>query len=318
MVRLLQNKEVFLETESLIRGIIVKSQSGFLDVQTSLGVVVCRLRGRLKQGRREGDITAVGDWVLISLLQDGSGMIEEIEERQRMFSRLAPTPRGEYRQVIIANQDQVVFVFACADPAPKLRMLDRFLVVAEEAETPAIIVFNKVDLIGIRKARQSFNHYQTIGYPVFYTSAETGLGIKELHKQLVGKISVFTGPSGAGKSSLLNVIQPGLGLAIRDISQATRKGKHTTVVREMFPLSQGGYVADTPGLKALALWDIEPEEVDGYFPEIRDLVAGCQFSNCMHLHEPGCAVKAAVERGDIHFERYESYVRIRLGEEDLL
>jgi ribosome biogenesis GTPase len=245
-------------------------------------------------------------------------MIEEIEPRERMFSRMAPTPRGEYQQIIIANQDQAILVFACADPAPKLRMLDRFLIVAGEVQTPAIIVFNKVDLVGIRQAKKAFGHYESIGYPVLYTSAETGRGVRALKKQLVGKISVLAGPSGAGKSSLLNVIQPGLGLAVRDVSKATRKGRHTTVVREMFPVSGGGYVADTPGLKALALWDIEPEEVDGYFPEIRDLVAECQFSNCMHLHEPGCAVKRAVESGEIHFERYESYMLIRMGEEENL
>ncbi|MCJ7701114.1 MAG: ribosome small subunit-dependent GTPase A [Anaerolineales bacterium] len=297
-----------------MRGLIVKSQSGFLDVQTESTIIVCRLRGRLKRGRRHGDITAVGDWVQISLLPDGTGMIEEIEERQRVFSRMAPTARGEYQQIIIANQDQVVLVFACAEPAPRLRMLDRFLIVAEQAETPVIIVFNKIDLMGLRRAKELYDHYKPIGYEVIYTSAETGRGVKTLSKHLLGKISVLAGPSGVGKSSLLNTIQPGLGLAVRDVSKATRKGKHTTVVREMFPLVGGGYVADTPGLKTLALWDIEPEEVDGYFPEIRELVADCQFSNCMHLHEPDCAVKAAVESGRIHFERYESYMRLRLGE----
>jgi ribosome biogenesis GTPase len=195
-------------------------------------------------------------------------------------------------------------------------MLDRFLIVAGEANTPVIIVFNKVDLVGIRRARKQFGHYESIGYHVIFTSVMSGRGVDQLHQQLIGKLSVLTGPSGAGKSSLLNAIQPGLGLVVRDVSQATRKGRHTTVVREMFPLKEGGYVADTPGLKALALWDVEPEEIDGHFPEIRELVADCQFSNCMHLHEPGCAVKAAVEAGDIHFERYESYIRIRLGEED--
>ena len=277
---------------------------------------MCRLRGRLKQGRRGGDILAVGDWVVLSLLKDGTGMIEEIEERQRMFSRMAPTPRGEYQQIIIANQDQAIIVFSCAEPEPNLRMLDRFLIVAEEAQTPSVIVFNKVDLVGIRAAKELYNHYEKIGYRVLYTSAETGRGLDTLQTVLKGKISVLAGPSGVGKSSLLNAIQPGLGLVVRDVSKATRKGRHTTVVRQLFPLDDGGYVADTPGLKALALWDIEPGEVDGYFPEIRELVAECQFSDCMHLHEPGCAVIAAVENGEIPYERYESYIRLRLGQEE--
>lgn len=252
----------------------------------------------------------------ISLLDDGSGMIEELEERSTMFSRMAPTPRGEYQQILIANPDQAVFVFACADPEPRLRMLDRFLIVAEKAEIPPLIVFNKVDLVGIWTARKWFGHYKKIGYPILYTSASKGRGVSKLRKHLTGKVSVLAGPSGAGKSSLLNAVQPELGLAVRDVSKTTRKGKHTTVVREMFPLNGGGYVADTPGLKALALWDIEPEEVDGYFPDIRDLVADCKFSNCMHLHEPDCAVITAVEAGKLHFERYESYIRLRYGEEE--
>jgi ribosome biogenesis GTPase len=296
--------------------LVIRSQSGFYTVQTESGPVTCRLRGRLKRGPRLGDIIAVGDWVKISVLPDGSGMIEEIEERERMFSRMAPTPRGEYQQIIIANPDQVVLVFACADPEPRLRMLDRFLIVAEEAGTPVVIVFNKVDLMGIETAKQLFGHYETLGYPVLYTSVKTSRGLTELRERLVSQISALAGPSGAGKSSLLNAIQSGLGLAAREVSESTGKGKHTTVVRELFPLDGGGYVADTPGLKALALWDIEPEEVDGYFPELRTLVADCQFSNCTHIHEPGCAVMAAVKTGLVHPERYESYVRLRIGEED--
>ncbi|HBY08686.1 MAG TPA: ribosome small subunit-dependent GTPase A [Chloroflexi bacterium] len=296
---------------------MIRSQSGFYEVETESGSVTCRLRGRLKRGPRLGDIIAVGDWVKISLLSDGSGMIEEIEERTHMFSRLAPTPRGEYQQILIANPDQVVLVFACADPEPRLRMLDRFLIVAEQAGIPAVIVFNKVDLIGMRQAKKWFGHYEKLNYPVLYTSVENNRGLKELKKRLTSQVSVLAGPSGVGKSSLLNAIQPGLGLAVRNVSESTGKGKHTTVVRELFRLEGGGYVADTPGLKALALWDIEPEEVDAYFPEIRDLVADCQFSNCTHIHEPGCAVMAAVEDGGIHFERYESYVRIRFGSEDV-
>ena len=258
----------------------------------------------------------MGDWAQISLLDDGSGMIELIEERRTLLSRMAPTPRGEYQQILIANPDQAVFVFACADPEPRLRMLDRFLIVAEKAEISPLIVFNKVDLIGIWTALKWFGHYKKIGYPLLFTSATTRRGVSKLRKRLRGKISILAGPSGAGKSSLLNAIQPDLGLAVRDVSDVTGKGRHTTVVREMFPLDKGGYVADTPGLKAMAIWDIEPEEVDGYFPELRDLVAECKFSNCMHLHEPDCAVKSAVEDGRVHFERYESYIRLRYGEEE--
>lgn len=299
-----------------LRGLIVSSQSGFYTVETGRGALICNLRGRLKKGRRLGDIVAVGDWVQVSPLPDGKGMIEEIEPRRRMISRMAPTPRGEYQQIIIANPDQAVFVFSCAKPEPRLGMLDRYLVISEKQGTPALIVANKVDLVGEGEAENIFGHYEQIGYPVIYTSVKRMLGIDSLKEHLQSKISVLAGPSGAGKSSLLNAIQPGLGLVVREVSQATKKGRHTTVVRQLFPLEEGGYVADTPGMKALALWDIEPEELDGYFPELRVLVAQCQFSDCTHLHEPGCAVQAAVASGKVHLERYNSYVKMRTGEEE--
>ncbi|HEY5574968.1 MAG TPA: ribosome small subunit-dependent GTPase A [Anaerolineales bacterium] len=299
-----------------VPGLITRTQSGFFTVKTEEGTLVCQLRGRLKQGAREGDIAAIGDRVQVTRTDANTGLIEEIEPRERMISRMAPTPRGEYRQIIIANPDQILYVFACADPEPRMRMLDRFLVTAEEQDVPPLIVANKVDLIGIEEARQLFNRYEKVGYPVLYTSAKSGYGINHLDEQLSDKISALAGPSGAGKSSLLNALQPGLGLEVKEVSQATGKGTHTTVVSVMFPLKGGSYVADTPGLKALALWDIEPEELDGYFPEIRRRVADCQFSDCTHVHEPGCAVKEAVKQGEIHPERYESYVRMRLEEQE--
>ncbi len=304
------------QEQALERGLVIRSQAGFYTVQpdgrAEAPPVVCRLRGKLKRGPRRGDLVAVGDWVRFRPLPDGTGLIEAIEPRVRALSRMAPSPRGEYEQVIIANPDQVVFVFACADPEPKLRMLDRFLVVAEKQEIPALIVANKVDLVGLQAAQGLFERYAHIGYPVLYTSAVTGQGIEGLRERLVGKISALAGPSGVGKSSLLNALQPGLGLAVQEVSRATGEGRHTTVVREMFPLAEGGYVADTPGLKAFSLWDVAPEELDAYFPEMRDLVAYCEFSDCTHLHEPGCAVRRAVEEGRIHPERYQSYVRLRL------
>jgi ribosome biogenesis GTPase len=303
-------------SKNLIPGLIIRSQSGFYVVEVDQGRLVCRLRGRLKKGLREGDLVAIGDRVLVSQTGERRGMIEEILPRERMLSRMAPTPRGEYQQIIIANPDQAIIVFACAEPAPNLRMLDRFLVIAEKQGLPALIVANKVDLVGQALAEAVFGHYASLGYPILYTSAKTGLGVAALRERLVGNISVLTGPSGAGKSSLLNAIQPGLGLAARSISEATGKGRHTTVASEMFPLEEGGYVADTPGLKALALWDVEPEELDAYFPEIGSLVASCQFSDCTHIHEPGCAVRMAVEENKIHPDRYDSYVRMRMGEEE--
>jgi ribosome biogenesis GTPase len=299
-----------------MRGFVIRSQSGFFTAETEQGELVCQLRGRLKKGRRTGDVVAVGDWVQVTPLGGKNGVIEQVEPRQHMFARLAPDPQGEYLQVLIANPSQVVLVFACAEPAPRLGMLDRFLVIAEKQGIPALIVVNKIDLIGLQDARAVFSYYEPLGYSIIYTSVRQRIGLDALHEQLAHRISLLTGPSGVGKSSLLNAIQPGLGLQVRQISQATSKGRHTTVVRELFPLEGGGYVADTPGLKALALWDIEPEELDAYFPELRSRVAECGFSDCTHVHEPGCAVRQAVETGQIHPARYQSYLRMRFGDED--
>jgi ribosome biogenesis GTPase len=296
-----------------IGGLIVKAQSGFFTVETGQGVVVCQLRGKLKQGRAKGDIAAVGDRVRITVLTDGRGVIEEVEKRERAIVRLDPRPIGEYQQVLLANPDQAVFVFACAHPKPKLRMLDRFLVIAEKQRIPAVIVANKTDLV--RNAKEIFGLYEDIGYRVIHTSTKTGEGIDELKTALLNKISALAGPSGVGKSSLLNAIQPRLGLEVDEVSKTMGKGKHTTVTRQMFPLEGGGYVADTPGWKSLALWDTQPEEMDAYFPELRDLVQYCQFSDCTHIHESGCAVVDAVREGRVHHERYNSYLRLRAGEE---
>jgi ribosome biogenesis GTPase len=310
----------------LIEGLVIKAQSGFFTVHTDEGDFVCRVRGRLKEDWLDTDLVTVGDRVLISQVEDGGmieGMIEEIVERERALARLAPsggrgsrhwTRRGylsEREQVIIANPDHVVFVFACADPHPRLRMLDRLLVGAELQEIPAVVCANKIDLVSPQQAHELFDIYEEIGYLVIYTSAETGDGVEELHGILKGSISALVGPSGAGKTSLLNTMQPGLGLRVREVSRATRKGRHATVVPQLVPLEDGGWVADTPGLRALALFDMDPEEVDAYYPDIAPLVADCRFSDCMHTVEPGCAVKEAVAKGQVSEHRYESYVRLR-------
>lgn len=303
----------YLTNENSLRGLIIKAQSGFFTVETGQGFVVCQLRGKLKQGRATGDIAAIGDWVRIAVLEDGSGVIEEVEERKQAITRLDPRPQGVYQQVLLANADQAVFIFACAHPNPKLRMLDRYLVIAEKQKVPAVIVANKIDLV--KDAKEVFGLYESIGYHVIYTSTKTGAGLTELKDIITKKISAFAGPSGVGKSSLLNEIQPGLGLAVNEISSAMDKGRHTTVTRQMFPLEGGGYVADTPGWKSLALWDTEPEEMEAYFPELRGLVQNCQFSDCSHTHEPNCAVLAAVKEGRVHPERFDSFLRLRAGQE---
>jgi ribosome biogenesis GTPase len=308
----------------MVEGLVIKAQSGFFTVHTEQGDVVCQVRGRLKQEWLDTDPVAVGDHVKISLIPDGAGMIEEVEERERALARLSPLGGGrgsrqwdrdgylsEREQVLIANPDQVVFVIACAEPEPTLRMLDRLLVGAELQHIPAIVCANKIDLVPPEKPQELFGIYEEIGYPVVYTSAETGEGVDALAGMLQDKVSALVGPSGTGKSSLLNVIQPDLGLRVQEVSQATSKGRHTTVARQMVPLEDGGWVADTPGVRALALFDVDPEEIDAFFPDIAPYVVGCRFSDCTHTVEPGCAVLEAVEAGEIHEHRYESYVRLR-------
>jgi ribosome biogenesis GTPase len=302
-------------TADLSSGIVIRYQSGFYTIQSTGQVVTCVLRGRLKRRSIPGDVISIGDQVRFTLLPDGSGVIEEIVPRKSELVRLDPTPRGEYRQILLANADQIVAVFACASPEPHLRMLDRFLVIAEKQGLKALIIANKSDLVSRREARRIFAAYPPLGYRVIYTSAVKNEGIDELREALTGRISALAGPSGVGKSSLMNRVQPGLGLNVREISQHKDRGRHTTVVRELFPLLGGGYVADLPGLRKLSLWDTQAEELDGYFPELRELVKHCQFNDCAHYEEPGCAVIKAVEEGKINPERYESYLRMRAGDE---
>lgn len=318
-----QENPVFQEGD-LLHGRVVKGLSGFFTVDTDKGQIVAQVPGRLKKERRDTDIVTVGDWVTVSVNEDGTGTIEAVAERESVLSRTRPGAHDTRRlsadreQVLVANPDQVVLVFSVAKPRPSLRKLDRFLVVAELNDLPAIINVNKTDLLdSVDEAREMFRVYEDLGYQVIYTSAKTGEGIDELAGALQDKISVMTGSSGVGKSSLLNAIQPGLGLRVNEVSQATEKGLHTTRHAEMFPLDEGGYVVDTPGIRGLALFDIEPEELDAYFREIAPLVEQCRFSDCSHRHEPGCAVRAAVDAGDISAERYDSYLRLREEHEQL-
>jgi ribosome biogenesis GTPase len=296
---------------------VLLARSGFYTVETDDGrLLECRLRGVLKKERSSSDLAVIGDRVRVRPLTDDEGVIESVEPRRSKFSRRQPGPRGTWREdVMVANLDQVLVVFACADPMPHLRMLDRFLVVAEHNEVPAAVVANKVDLVGLPAAREAFGLYEAIGYPVHYTSAREGIGLEELADSMAGRTSVVTGPSGVGKSTLLNAIQPGLRLATGDVSEALHKGRHTTTAAELHRLegSRHGYVADTPGLRELGLWEIPPEELPWCFPEFEAHLGSCAFNDCRHLDEPRCAIRAAVERGDVSEARYDSYRRLLLN-----
>ncbi|HEX9634881.1 MAG TPA: ribosome small subunit-dependent GTPase A, partial [Candidatus Limnocylindria bacterium] len=250
---------------SVRQGLVLRARSGFYTVVTDAGQLVeAHLRGRMKRDRQASDIAVIGDRVRVEILPDGKGAIQAVEPRERRFSRRQPGPRGSWREdVMVANADLVVAVFSCDRPPPNPRLIDRFLVVADYNEVPALLVANKVDLVTADAARALFQPYDRIGYDVLYTSAKTGVGIEDLRARLTGRISIVTGPSGVGKSTLLNTLQPGLKLAIGEVSEALHKGRHTTRVAELHPLEgpQRGYVADTPGIRELGLWQIPPTEL---------------------------------------------------------
>ncbi len=309
-----------------IRGLIIKAQSGFFTVfDESQRVWVCRAAGRLTKGEHVEDALAVGDRVVVEPVEKDprvNGRIVAVEPRVRTLSRIDPVyeARGKrskqlMRQVIVANPDLVAFVFACAEPEFHPRMLDRYLVGAEAQSLPALIIASKVDLVGLDKAREMFAVYEQIGYEVLCVSTRWHdggtLGLEALRQHLTGKLSVLTGKSGVGKSSLLNALKPGLDKEVGRISEALKKGRHTTVVPELIQLDPHSWIADTPGLRSYAIWDVQPEELDGYYREIAPLVRDCEFSDCTHIHEPGCAVIAALREGKIHPQRYDSYVRLR-------
>jgi ribosome biogenesis GTPase / thiamine phosphate phosphatase len=292
---------------------VLCSRGGVYDVQLEDGTVAeAVLRGRLKLEQRTGDRVVAGDVVEVGCQSDRSLTIEAVAPRRSQLARRAPGGRGRRASVIVANIDRVVLVFATARPEPKARLLDRFLVLAEANELDVLIVLNKIDLASDDFASAFLAPYEAAGYPTLGTCAISGHGLEPLRSALCCGRSVVTGPSGVGKSSLLNAVQPGLGLRVAAISEAVRKGRHTTVTAELIPLACGGYVADTPGLRELGLWRVPPQLLATCFPEFRPLLLACRFTrSCTHTHEPGCAVRAAVDGGTLDAARYRSYVVLR-------
>lgn len=290
-----------------IEGRVLRRAGGLYAVDLGDQVVDCALRGRLK---REVDPITAGDRVLVENLPDGSSRIVRLLPRTSKLSRRAVASARE--QVIVANVDQLAAIFAVAQPAPDLRLLDRFLVLAELDSLSAFIVLNKVDLAGRggQAVRHQLSSYEDAGYEILPTSAHRGDGIEELRDRLGDRATVFAGPSGAGKSSLLNHLLPDEELRVREVSRKLGRGRHTTVGSTFYRLPDGGYVVDTPGLQLLVLWNLPPAELAGAFPEFRSGVGSCRFNDCRHISEPDCAVRRLVETGAASEGRYRSYAAL--------
>ncbi len=276
-------------------------------------VFQCATRRLLKTlSTDQRHVVAAGDIVWFRPEGKDEGIIERVEPRHGVVSR---TSRGR-QHVLVANIDQLVIVTSAAEPRIKPNLIDRLLVTAERGGTRPIICINKVDLIEPADMMPLVGVYAQLGYDVLMVAATTGFGIDRLRNRLKGQQSVVTGQSGVGKSSLLNAVEPGLELRVQTVSGETQKGRHTTTTAELIPLSFGGYVVDTPGVRQFQLWDVIPEEVAGFFRDLRPYVSRCRYPDCTHTHEDDCAVKDAVADGWIDPRRYESYAQIREGDEN--
>ncbi|MCC6705487.1 MAG: ribosome small subunit-dependent GTPase A [Thermomicrobiales bacterium] len=297
-------------------GIVVRAYGLWFDVRlrNEDRILMSTVRGSVKRARRGTDLVAVGDRVWVVDVGEGEGQIVAIEPRVRSLARLARHTR-DVEQVILANPDQALFLFARREPEPHLRMLDRFLILAESRDLPAIIGLNKIDdpARDLPEAQAFLADYADL-YPIHYLSAATGYGIEELKADLKGKVTVVAGPSGVGKSSLLNRLDPDGERIIGEISDATGKGRHTTTSTILYEIGEQTFVADTPGIRALALQGVTPEQLPECYPELRPYLGDCFYSDCTHLHEPGCAILDALEAGEISSERYKSYASLRRGD----
>jgi ribosome biogenesis GTPase / thiamine phosphate phosphatase len=274
-------------------------------------VFQCATRRLLKTlATDQRHVVAAGDVVWFRPEGREEGIIERVEPRRGIVSR---TSRGR-QHVLVANVDQLIIVTSAAEPRLKPNLIDRFLVTAEKGGIRPVICINKIDLAEPADLLPLVGVYAQLGYDVLLVSASTGIGVERLRDYLAGEESVVTGQSGVGKSSLLNAVEPGLHLRVQTVSEETQKGRHTTTTAELIPLSFGGFVVDTPGIRQFQLWDVIPEEVAGFFRDLRPYVSRCRFPDCTHTHEDDCAVKDAVADGWIDARRYESYVQIRSGD----
>jgi ribosome biogenesis GTPase len=288
-------------------GLILRIQGPTAHVWSAGAAVPCRLRGRLKSfGTKKRTVLAVGDRVKFRRTGADEGVIEAIEPRRTLLSR-ADSKHPDREQVVAANVDQLVVVASMQLPPLKPRLIDRYLVAAGRGSLEPLICLNKIDLDADNERQHWIDLYGRLGYRVLPVSAEIDEGIDALRAALAGRISVFAGQSGTGKSSLLNAVQPGLNLRTGEINPETQKGRHTTTEVSLLPLSGGGAVVDTPGIRSFGLWDVRPEELEACYVEFVERVAGCKFADCTHRHEAGCAIRAAVDAGEIAAERYESY-----------
>lgn len=297
-----------------MKGLVIKNTGSWYSVKTDTGrVVECKIKGNFRlKGIRSTNPVAVGDNVEIALNSEGTAFITHIEERRNYIIRKSQN-LSKQSHILAANVDQAFLIVTVNYPQTSTTFIDRFLASAEAYSVPVVLVFNKCDILSDdeRHYQQSMIHlYETIGYECREVSATTGEGVDGLHALLKGKITLLSGNSGVGKSTLINQILPEANLRTAEISDAHNTGMHTTTFSEMLELPEGGYIIDTPGIKGFGTFNMEPEELTSYFPEIFHFSKGCKFSNCTHTHEPGCAVLKAIDDHYIAQSRYQSYLNM--------
>ena len=298
-----------------MRGLVTKSTGSWYVVLTEEGKrVECRIKGKFRtKGIKTTNPVAVGDWVHIEMEpEQATGIITVLEPRKNYIIRKSVN-LSKQTQIIGANLDQAILVVTLASPPTSLGFIDRFLVTAEAYGIPAILVFNKLDLFseeGLEILQDYKSIYEHIGYACYEVSAQDGTNIPTVQALLKDKVTLVSGHSGVGKSTLINALEPSVVLKTGEISDWSDKGKHTTTFAEMIDLSFGGKLIDTPGIRELGVVDIEKAELAHFFPEMRARLNTCRFNNCVHINEPGCTVREAVEEGAIEYSRYESYLSI--------